>query len=67
MPDRASLVRLGRLVMADVAAGRPGANSEMASRLLQKQPEAALELIDMLLAKRASRGGMSISSRLSRS
>ena len=51
MPDRASLVRLGRLVMADVAAGRPGANSEMASRLLQKQPEAVLDLIDMLLAE----------------
>ena len=55
MADRTSLARLSKLVMADVAAGQPGPNSEAASRFLEEQPEAALDLIDMLLAEAAKK------------
>ncbi len=51
MPDRTTLSRLGRLVADDVAAGQPGPNSEAASRFLEAQPEAALDLLNMLLAE----------------
>jgi len=51
MPDRTTLARLGKLVAADVAAGQPGPNSEAVSRFLEAQPEAALDLLDMLLAE----------------
>jgi hypothetical protein len=50
-PDRTTLARLGRLVAADVAAGQPRPNSEAVSRALEAQPEAALDLLDMLLAE----------------
>ena len=51
MPDRTTLSRLGRLVADDVAAGQPGPNSEAAARFLEAQPEAALELLNLLLAE----------------
>ncbi len=51
MLDRTTLARLGKLVAADVAAGLPGPNSEAVSRFLETQPEAALDLLDMLLAE----------------
>ena len=50
-PDRTALARMGKLVMADVATGRPGLNSEAVSRALEARPEAALDLLDMLLAE----------------
>src|SRR3954465_4090474 len=50
-PDRTALARMGKLVTADVAAGRPGLNSEAVTRALEAQPEAALDLLDMLLAE----------------
>ena len=37
-PDRTALARMGKLVMADVAAGRPGLNSEAVSRALEARP-----------------------------
>jgi hypothetical protein len=49
--DRTALARMGKLVTADVAAGRPGPNSEAVSRALEAQPAAALDLLDMLLAE----------------
>src|SRR4051794_10883398 len=51
MPDRTTLARLGKLVAADIRAGRPGANSWAASQALQADPEAVLDLIEMLLAE----------------
>ncbi len=51
MPDRPTLVRLGKLVMADVAAGRPGPNSQSVSQFLESQPEAVLDLLGMLTAE----------------
>lgn len=51
MPDRTTLARLGKLVAADVAVGQPGPNSQAASRFLEAQPEAALDLLDMLLGE----------------
>lgn len=51
MPDRPTLVRLGKLMMADVAAGRPGPNSHSVSEFLESQPEAVLELLGMLTAE----------------
>ena len=51
MPDRTTLTRLGKLVVADVTAGRPGPNSQAVSHFLEAQPEAVLELIDMLVAE----------------
>lgn len=51
LPDRTTLARMGKLVTADIAAGRPGLNSEAVSRALEAQPEAALDLLDMLLAE----------------
>src|SRR3954466_14471482 len=51
MPDRTTLARLGKLVAADIRAGRPGANSWAASQVLEAHPEAILDLIEMLLAE----------------
>src|SRR3954469_9989141 len=51
MPDRTTLARLGKLVAADIRAGRPRANSWAASQALQADPEAVLDLIEMLLAE----------------
>lgn len=51
MPDRPTLVRLGKLVVADVATGRPGPNSELVTQFLELQPEAVLELLGMLIAE----------------
>ncbi len=48
MPDRTTLARLGRLVVADVAAGQPGPNSQAVSRTLEAQPDAVLDILDML-------------------
>src|SRR3954447_13289058 len=50
-PDRTALARMGKLVIADVAAGRPGLNSEAVSRALEARPEAALDVLDLLLAE----------------
>lgn len=49
MTDRVMLARLGKLVAADVAAGQRGSNSDAASRFLEGQPEASIELLDLLL------------------
>ena len=51
MPDRPTLVRLGKLVMADVAAGQPGPNSRSVSQFLEAQPEVVLDLLAMLFAE----------------
>jgi hypothetical protein len=51
MPDRPTLVRLGKLVLADVAAGRPGTNSQLVSQFLESQPEAVLDLLGMLVGE----------------
>src|SRR4051812_49756737 len=51
MPDRTTLARLGKLVAADVRAGRAGANSWAASQALEAHPEAVLDLIEMLLSE----------------
>lgn len=51
MPDRTTLARLGELVAADVAVGQPGPNSQAASRFLEAQPEAALDLLELLLGE----------------
>ena len=51
MPDRTTLARLGKLVAADARTGQPGANSWAASQALQADPEAVLDLIEMLLAE----------------
>jgi hypothetical protein len=51
MTDRTILARLGKLVAADVATGHPGANSWTASQLLEAQPAAVLDLIEMLVTE----------------
>ncbi|MBV9117714.1 MAG: hypothetical protein JOY63_10180 [Acetobacteraceae bacterium] len=51
MVDRTTLARLARLVAAEAAAGQPGPNSLAASRSLEARPEAALDVLDMLLAE----------------
>ena len=51
MPARTTLARLGKLVAADVRTGRAGANSWAASQALQADPEAVLDLIEMLLVE----------------
>src|SRR3954464_10936081 len=51
MPDRATLAHFGKLVAADVTAGRPGANSWAASQALEAHPEAVLDLIEMLFTE----------------
>lgn len=51
MPNRSTLVRLGKLVMADVAAGQPGPNSRSVSQFLEAQPEAVLDLLGILIAE----------------
>ncbi len=48
MTDRATLVRLGKLVATDIAAGEPGANSWAASQFLELHPGSVLDLIEML-------------------
>jgi hypothetical protein len=49
--ERNDLTKLAKLVAKDVAAGQPGDNSLAASRLLEASPEAALGLIELLLAE----------------
>ena len=51
MPHRTVLAQLGKLVVADVTAGRPGRKSQEVSRRLEQQPEAVLDLLDMLVAE----------------
>ena len=51
MADRPTLVRLGKLVMADVTAGRPGPNSHLVSQFLESEPEALLDLLGMLVSE----------------
>src|SRR4051794_14835693 len=51
MPDRTTLARLGKLVAADVRTRGAGANSWAASQALQADPEAVLDLIEMLLVE----------------
>lgn len=51
MADRTTLARLAKLVAAEVTAGQPGPNALAASRFLEAQPEAVLDLLDMLLAE----------------
>ena len=51
MTDRTTLARLGKLVAVDVATGHPGANSWTASQVLEAQPEAVLDLIEMLVTE----------------
>ena len=51
MLDRTALARLGKLVAADVAAGRPGPSSQEVSRQLEMEPEVVLDLTDMLVAE----------------
>ncbi|WP_210253274.1 hypothetical protein, partial [Microvirga tunisiensis] len=43
--------RLGKLVAVDVATGHPGVNSWAASQVLGAQPEAILDLIEMLVTE----------------
>ncbi|MDR3515568.1 MAG: hypothetical protein P4M00_07120 [Azospirillaceae bacterium] len=51
MVDQASLINLGKLVAIDVAAGRPGANAQVASELVQATPGAVLDLIELVLTE----------------
>jgi hypothetical protein len=51
MTDRTTLARLGKLVAVDVATGHPGVNSWTASQVLEAQPEAILDLIEMLVTE----------------
>ena len=51
MLDRAALLRLGKLVADDIAAGQPGPNCWAASEVLEAHPDAVLDLIDMLVAE----------------
>src|SRR4051812_47555803 len=51
MPDRTTLARLGKLVVADIRAGCPGANSWAALQALEARPEAVLDLIEMLFTE----------------
>jgi len=51
MPDCTTLAHLGKLVAADVTAGHPGANSWAVSQVLEAQPEAVLDLIEMLVTE----------------
>ena len=51
MTDRTTLNRLGKLVAVDVATGHPGANTWTASQVLEAQPEAVLDLIEMLVTE----------------
>jgi hypothetical protein len=51
MTDRTTLARLGKLVAVDVATGHPGVNSWAASQVLEAQPEAVLDLIEMLVTE----------------
>lgn len=51
MVDHTTLARLAKLVAADVTAGQPGPNSLAASRSLEAEPEAVLDVLDMLLAE----------------
>jgi hypothetical protein len=49
--ERNDLAKLAKLVAKDVAAGQPGDHSRTASRLLEASPEAALDLLELLLAE----------------
>jgi hypothetical protein len=49
--ERNDLTKLAKLVAKDVAAGQPGDYSLAASRLLEASPEAALDLVELLLAE----------------
>ena len=51
MPDRTKLGRLGKLVAADIGAERLGPDTRSVSDFLQAQPEAVLDLLDMLVAE----------------
>ena len=51
MADRLTLARLGKLVAADVATGKPGPHSRSASNFLELQPQAVLELLEMVVAE----------------
>jgi hypothetical protein len=51
MTDRTTLTRLGKLVAVDVATGDPGVNSWAASQVLEAQPAAVLDLIEMLVTE----------------
>jgi hypothetical protein len=51
MSDRASLARLVKLVAADIAAGLPGPRSQSVSDFLGLQPQAALDLLELMVAE----------------
>jgi hypothetical protein len=49
--DRLILARLGKLVAADVVTGRLGPHSRSASKFLELQPQAVLDLLEMVIAE----------------
>lgn len=51
MPEHIALARMGKLVAADVSVGQLGANSRAVSEALEARPEAALDVLEMLLAE----------------
>ena len=51
MADRPTLARLGKLVVADINAGRPGPNLHLVSQFLESEPEAMLDLLGMLVSE----------------
>ena len=51
MAAAVTLARLGKLVAEDVAAGQPGANSQLVYDFLGLQPQAVLDLVDMVAAE----------------
>ncbi|MBD2750412.1 hypothetical protein IC232_27520 [Microvirga sp. BT688] len=60
MTDRTTLARLGKLVAVDVATGHPGANSWAASQVLQANPAAVLDLIEMLVTEGRKAGDVTL-------
>jgi hypothetical protein len=51
MPNRATLVRLGKLVATDVVTGQPGANAQAAAQFVELYPDTVLDLVEMLIAE----------------
>ncbi|MBV8915249.1 MAG: hypothetical protein JOZ05_19700 [Acetobacteraceae bacterium] len=51
MPEHIALARMGKLVAAEVSMGQLGAKSRAVSQALEARPEAALDVLEMLLAE----------------
>lgn len=51
MTDRAALIRLGKLVAEDVAAGRMSDRSRAAAHVLERDPGAVIDLVHLLAAE----------------